>query len=150
MNVFRERVTHVLLDFKLIAFVGSFFPAQVDSRLVGRWQGECAGGYHDNSTYGADVYEFTADWKVISYMRFYMDSRCQEEGFDGERSEGFFDLTHRLGDFSGYTLKILWSAEAQSQTFKHIAFDSRDVMQVCDHGGCESFTRKQSAGKPSA
>ena len=117
---------------------------------MGRWQGECAGGYHDNSTYGADVYEFTTDRKVISYMRFYMDSRCQEEGFDGERSEGFFDLTRRLGDLSGYMLKIRWSAKTPAQTFKHIAFDSQDVMQVCDQGECEKFTRKQSVDKPSA
>ena len=110
--------------------------------IVGRWQGECSGGYHDNLTYGATEYEFTKDFKVKTSMRFYMDPNCTKDGFDdGTKSEGKYALSKRLSWNQKFRLHIRWS-EKNEIFSKEARFPEADVLELCSNQSCERFQRK--------
>lgn len=112
--------------------------------IVGRWQGSCSGGYHDNSTYGAYEYEFTEDHKVTASMRFYMDHQCKGKGFDdGTKSEGSYTLSKRLSWTAQFRLRINWDKDSKIFS-RGVHFPQPNALELCDGLNCELFKKNTS------
>ena len=112
--------------------------------IVGRWQGSCSGGYHDNLTYGAYEYEFTEDHKVTASMRYYMDPQCKGEGFDdGPKSEGSYTLSKRLSWTAQFRLRIDWEKGPKGFS-RGVRFPKPSSLELCDGLNCELFQKRSS------